>query len=181
MLKFDNLYKDFYDVVLKYMKSKISKDVQRAEELTQDIFMSIHQNLDSYNSDKGQVSTWVFTIVNNTLIDYYRKRKIETVSIFNNLEASGAIEADSDDMFRTDVMAKISHDETPEDVIVRAETRTKMLNVLKSMPKRYKRHFNLHYNHQMKYEDIAKRVGEPLNTVKSKMKSAKEFFTVNYQ
>ena len=181
MLNFDKIYDDFYTVVLNYMKSRMSKDIQKAEELTQDIFMKIHLKLDKYNSEDGKISTWIFTIANNTLIDYYRKRKLETVSIFNSLQKSGSIEFDGDGLLRTDVMSKVSNIETPEDVMLRSEAKQKMVNVLLSMPKRYRRHFNLHYNHQMKYEDIAARVNEPINTVKSKMKSAKEYFTLNYK
>ena len=51
----------------------------QAEELTHEVFMKIWQKAASYNPDKAKVSTWIFTIVRNSRIDFLRKKRIEEV------------------------------------------------------------------------------------------------------
>jgi RNA polymerase sigma-70 factor (ECF subfamily) len=57
-----------------------------AEELTHEVFIRIWQKAASYNPEKAQVSTWIFTIVRNLKIDYLRKKKIVTVDEESTIE-----------------------------------------------------------------------------------------------
>lgn len=43
-----------------------------AEELTQDIFIKVYQNISSYDHQKASLATWVFTIAHNTCINSLR-------------------------------------------------------------------------------------------------------------
>ncbi len=52
----------------------------KAEELTHEVFIKIWQKAASYNPAKAKVSTWIFTIVRNSRIDYLRKKKIDEVN-----------------------------------------------------------------------------------------------------
>lgn len=53
---------------------------RQAEELTHEVFIKIWQKAGSYNSEKANVSTWIFTIVRNLRIDYLRRRRLDEVS-----------------------------------------------------------------------------------------------------
>jgi RNA polymerase sigma-70 factor, ECF subfamily len=53
---------------------------QRAEELTQEVFIKVWQKAKTYQPEKAQVSTWIFTIVRNMRIDILRKKKLDEVS-----------------------------------------------------------------------------------------------------
>ena len=50
-----------------------------SEEMTHEVFMKVWQKASSYKPDKAKVSTWIFTIVRNTRIDYLRKKRIDEV------------------------------------------------------------------------------------------------------
>lgn len=52
----------------------------QAEELAHEVFLRIWQKAPSYQAEKAQVSTWIFTIVRNLRIDYLRKKRINEVS-----------------------------------------------------------------------------------------------------
>ena len=52
----------------------------KAEELMHEVFIKIWQKAASYNPEKAKVSTWIFTIVRNSRIDYLRKKKIDEVN-----------------------------------------------------------------------------------------------------
>jgi RNA polymerase sigma-70 factor (ECF subfamily) len=48
-----------------------------AEELTQDIFLKVYQNLASFRADSGSLQSWILRVGRNLAIDYYRAHKKE--------------------------------------------------------------------------------------------------------
>lgn len=56
-----------------FVKIRVSNNYH-VEELVQEIFIKIHKNIDKLK-DNTKLSSWVFTICRNTVIDYYRKNK----------------------------------------------------------------------------------------------------------
>ena len=40
--------------------------------------MKVVENIDKFDEQKASFSTWIYTIARNTVIDYYRKAKIES-------------------------------------------------------------------------------------------------------
>lgn len=79
----DELYNDYHLKVLRYIQSKVN-DYYLAEDICSDVFVKIYEKLDTYDSNKAGLSTWIFTIVRNKLIDYYRTRKV-TVEVPEDL------------------------------------------------------------------------------------------------
>jgi RNA polymerase sigma-70 factor (ECF subfamily) len=45
---------------------------QLTEDLTSTVFEKALVNFESYSSDRAALSTWIFSIARNTIIDYYR-------------------------------------------------------------------------------------------------------------
>ena len=72
-LSFEQIYNQFKGDVFNFMKYKIKNNAD-AEELTNDVFIKAFSNLSGFNPELSQIKTWVFTIVKNTIIDYYRTR-----------------------------------------------------------------------------------------------------------
>ena len=48
-----------------------------AEELTQDIFLKVYQNLPSFHPETGSLKSWILRVGRNLIIDYYRAHKKE--------------------------------------------------------------------------------------------------------
>jgi len=57
-----------------------------AEELTHEVFIKVWQKAASYNPEKANVSTWIFTIVRNLRIDYLRRKRLTEVSDEDTVE-----------------------------------------------------------------------------------------------
>ena len=49
--------------------------VDEAEDLTQETFVKVYQNLDRYREADGSFPTWLMTVARNQAIDHYRRRK----------------------------------------------------------------------------------------------------------
>ena len=54
---------------------RILTDAVSAEEVTQDVFMSVWRRGATYTSKKGKFTTWLFSIAHNRTIDELRKRR----------------------------------------------------------------------------------------------------------
>lgn len=77
------IYEDYHMKVLRYIQGQVN-DYYLAEDLCSDVFVKVYEKLESFNEKKASISTWIFTITRNTLIDYYRTRKV-TSEIPENL------------------------------------------------------------------------------------------------
>jgi RNA polymerase sigma-70 factor (ECF subfamily) len=61
-------------ISLKLSKS-LNFDSETANDLMMEVFTKIHLKLDLYSSKEGALSTWIYTITKNTLIDHIKKDK----------------------------------------------------------------------------------------------------------
>lgn len=68
----ENLYSSFYPKVERYVKSRV-KNAGDTEDIISDIFEKALRAFDSYDSKKASLSTWMYTITRNTVLDYYRR------------------------------------------------------------------------------------------------------------
>lgn len=70
-----------YEVtILKFIYSMI-KDKEASEDITQEVFMTVYNKLDTFN-DRYKFSNWILRIAKNKCIDYVRKyRKIHEENI----------------------------------------------------------------------------------------------------
>jgi RNA polymerase sigma-70 factor, ECF subfamily len=61
-----------------------------AEDLSQDVFLKVHRNLDNFDSGKGSFQTWLTTLARNLLVDHFRRSRQDraTDSIDANWEGS---------------------------------------------------------------------------------------------
>ena len=69
---FETLYRFFYPRVRSYMR-KATKDAAAAEELTQEALTIVWRKASQFDSQRGQASTWIFTIARNLRIDALRR------------------------------------------------------------------------------------------------------------
>ncbi len=61
-----------------------------AEDLSQDVFLKVHRNLENFDSAKGSFQTWLTTLARNLLVDHFRRSRQEraTDSLDANWEGS---------------------------------------------------------------------------------------------
>ena len=72
----------------------IAARVQRradAEDLCEEVFEKVFRKLSEYDRGKAALSTWIFTITRNTVIDHYRKNK-PTEEIDENIPSDSAVD-----------------------------------------------------------------------------------------
>ena len=72
--EFDEVYHRYRDKVMGYIIARVNNRAD-AEDLCSDVFEKVFRRMDSYAQHRSSISTWIYTITHNTVIDYYRKTR----------------------------------------------------------------------------------------------------------
>lgn len=73
MSNFEKIYKYYVDDIYKYVFS-LCRNVQIAEDITQETFFKAMKNINSFNGS-CKMSVWLCQIAKNTYFNYYNKEK----------------------------------------------------------------------------------------------------------
>ena len=143
--------KSVYRFCLRYTGS--SED---AEDAAQEAFLKAWRNLGRYDSGKP-FKTWLFAIAKNSATDLMRKRKSVT---FSMLDSGGA----PDSSF-SDTLA--DPEDLPDEVFARSALAQEVQTAMSSLKARERTILSLRYEEGESFEDIARILSIPANTVRS--------------
>jgi RNA polymerase sigma-70 factor (ECF subfamily) len=73
-LAIQDIYEEFRPRILRYVAGLVGD--QEAEDLTQEIFVRVHQALDGFRGE-AKPSTWLFRIATNAALDRLRNRPFQ--------------------------------------------------------------------------------------------------------
>lgn len=159
---YDQYSPALYGVVL-----KIVRDDELAQDLVQDIFIKIWKNLDSYDSDKGRLFTWLLNIARNTAIDSLRSKRSS-----QQAGTVGAIHPDSDSVH---IIDRQHHTNQPSTDTIG------MRQLVEQLRPERKQLIDLVYFEGYTHEEAAEALNLPIGTVKTRVRSAlqelKKIFT----
>lgn len=161
MITFNKVYNDHHQSIFNWINSKI-RNVETSEELANDVFMKVHNNIESYDSEISKVTTWVYNIAKNVLIDHLRKKKLPTNSISDMTDDEG-----NEMVFFTD--GKDAHS-----TMVNSELGDAINNAMSDLPETYKPVANLFFIQEKSHDEIVNLLDIPLGTVKGYIHRAKE-------
>lgn len=73
-LDIEQIYTEYYGKVMGYIRARVRGKAD-AEDLCAEVFEKIQRKLGDYDQTKAGVSTWIFTITRNTVIDSFRRKR----------------------------------------------------------------------------------------------------------
>jgi len=139
---------------------RMVRDRETAEDLAQETFIKVLNNLDRY-SPEFKFSSWLFKIANNLTIDHLRRRRIDTISI------EGAPDAVTVESARATSIAVVSQDQSPLEELESRELGTAIEAAIAGLRPEYRACILLRHVEDRSYEEIAEIVKLPLGTVKT--------------
>ncbi len=74
MESFDSIYEEYLPKIYRYIYHRTGHK-QLAEDLTSTTFLKVIKNLDTFDASKSSLSTWLYTVARNTMIDHMRTNK----------------------------------------------------------------------------------------------------------
>ena len=132
------------------------------EDLAIATFSKAFDKLESYN-DSFAFSTWIQTIANNTLIDFYRKKEQKTVSIDE--------EKDDEESPGLDI---IDGGLDPEDNLIQKQKNKHIASLVHRLKPHYRELIIMRYLDELSYDEIANKLEMPLGSVKAKLFRARD-------
>lgn len=131
-----------------------------AEDLTQDVFLKAYRNAAKFNHD-STLSTWIYRITRNTVIDALRKKKLRSVfmGFWPGVE-DGGVEPE--------------HPDTDSDTYENQETINLVRLAIASLPERYRTIIVWREIEDLPYSQISEITGESEGTLKSRLFYAKK-------
>jgi RNA polymerase sigma-70 factor (ECF subfamily) len=155
-----NLDRDAFSTLFDLLAPKVKALLMRrgldsaaAEDVMQDVMISVWTKAGLYDATRGSLQGWVFTIARNALIDRVRRRKPD-ISI---------------DMIEWD---PADETEDSEERMLREERASQLKGAMKAVPADQLAVLQLAYQEELTQTEIAARLGLPLGTVKSRMRLA---------
>lgn len=159
---FKTLYTKYYPKLI-YFTSKICQDVQKAEDISTESFMVALDKIETYEQEKSQFSTWLFTIARNLSL---QDKKQETKKI------SLDVEYDDEGTTLKDFIEDVDSTEYIHDIYaMKADVMKKHINSLKEP---YKTVILMREIDRMAYKDIADLLGKNLSTIKSQIRNGRQ-------
>ncbi len=151
----------FQELMHRYMRHifhfarQYAKTSEDADDIAQDTFYKVWKYIKKYTKNRS-FKPWLYTIARNTALDFLKKKKAIVFSDIDDLE---------NDLHFTDTL----EDPAPlaSEVFENAAFIKKLQAALGTIHPDHRAILLLHYRENMTFDEIAKIVGRPMNTVKS--------------
>ena len=141
---------DRYSSIIYSVALRVLGDTGAAEDVLQEVFMQLWRNPASFDAARGKLAPWLAVIARNRAIDLLRKRRPE-----NDVD---------------DIIVSVEPDLAAE--AARSRAMEKVRAVLGEMPASQRSAVEMAYFQGMTHTEIAKKTGEPLGTIKTRIRTA---------
>ncbi len=133
-----------YGVALRVLGNTMS-----AEDVLQEVFLQLWRNPQAFDPDRGRLAPWLAVIARNRAIDLLRKRPME------------------DDIEELPISTGVNlEDEAAERMAI-----SQIRAVLGQLPQEQRRALEMAFFEGMTHTEIAAKTGDPLGTIKTRIRS----------
>jgi RNA polymerase sigma-70 factor, ECF subfamily len=161
---FEMIIRRYQQPVVNYV-GRMVRERELALDISQDVFLKAYAALASYRP-QYKFSTWLFKIASNYLIDFWRKKKIATVSIDQPLGGDGGEDGPT--------LQVAAEDPSVERRYELGELRGRLEAAIGRLPEALRELFVWRHVNGLSYEEMAEIKGIPVGTVKNRVFQAKE-------
>jgi len=133
------------------LKQKINGET--AEDLTQEVMVTLWQKAHMFDPAKARLSTWMFRIARNKFIDKVRRQKYIEVDVDDHIQAMEAPE-------KTDT------------AVIQNQGRARIMSAMDVLKPELRSIIELSFYQDLSHSQISEQLGLPLGTVKSRMRIA---------
>ncbi len=145
----------FWVDVFSFIMKKV-KDEYVADELTVSVFSKILSKLDLYDPN-FQFKTWILTIAQNSIIDYWRRRARENEDSTANF-----------DDFKNHLAL------SPEELLISEEDQRQILNIIETLDAKYQEIIHLRFFEEKSIKEVAEELDITVANAKVRIMRAKK-------
>ncbi|UCH66685.1 MAG: RNA polymerase sigma factor SigZ [Ignavibacterium sp.] len=125
-------------------------DASVVDDILQDVFIKIHSNVHNLKEEQ-KIRGWIYQIARNSIIDYYRKRKIDQQGL--------------DDSYGYEMMTDVDPDQ---------EIASGLEDMVKELPPIYAEALLLTEFKGLKQKELANKIGLSISAVKNRVQRARQ-------
>lgn len=149
---FEYLFARYKDALMHLFEQRLDEKTM-ASDLLQETFIKVYLHINDY-SKAYTFGQWVYSIARNTLVDHLRRKSGDVLL---------------DERFR----APLATTPSPEESVIINQTRTHFYNALEELSPEYRQVIEMRFIEEYSYEEIAEKLGRPLNTIKTQIRRAR--------
>lgn len=143
-----------YQLPLYAYVHELVRDEQTSLDIVQETFINASRHLAGLRDD-AKFGSWLFGIAHQKVVQHWRKRRLDTVSLDDT----------NSDYF--------PDDDRPDEWLIRKEQEAAFMKFVSQLPEAQRAVLLLHFIEDFSLEEIASITESPLGTVKSRMHYAK--------
>ena len=149
---FEYLFTRYRDALMRLFEQRLEEKTM-ASDLLQETFIKVYLHINDY-SKSYTFGQWIYSIARNTLIDHLRRKSGDVLL---------------DERFR----APLATTPSPEESVIINQTRAHFYNALEELSPEYRQVIEMRFLEEYSYEEIAEKLGRPLNTIKTQIRRAR--------
>jgi len=140
---------DRYSGVVYGVALRVLANTTAAEDVVQEVFLQLWRNPQAFDADRGRLAPWLAVIARNRAIDHLRKRPPE--DDIDELPISTGVDLESDSAQKLAI--------------------ERVRGVLAQLPQEQRKTLEMAFFEGMTHTEIAGKTGEPLGTVKTRIRT----------
>ncbi len=157
------LYREYAPKLRRFLVAKLPNE-KDAEDLLQEVFLSVFDSLPTYRGDAALLS-WMYAIARHEVADFYRKRYVREL-----VERTGPL---FEELLETV--------ETPERVWDKSKVRARFVAAYRSLQQSHQDILSYRYELSMSVKEIATKMKLSFKATESLLYRARSAFAVAYQ
>ena len=158
------LWNHLHDRLHRFICSRLP-DEDDAEDILQDVFLRIHDRIDTVR-DVQKLESWIYQIARNSIVDYYRRRR-SLVSLSDLPDGSES------ELGEASVGPGPEDKDADEDPIVQSLT-ADIREIVQSLPEPYREALLLTEDQGLSQKELAEQLGISLSGAKSRVQRARQ-------
>jgi RNA polymerase sigma-70 factor (ECF subfamily) len=143
----------YYAPRVKSYLMRLGADNAQAEEIAQDVMVTIWRKATLFDRKQASVSTWIFRVARNRRIDVFRRTKRPDLDPEEEMILPSGVEA-------------------PDARVETMETEVRVREAMKGLPEEQLQLLRLAFYEGLSHREIADKLDVPLGTVKSRIRLA---------
>ena len=145
---------DRYASLLSSLLNRILRDTQASEEILQDVFYQLWRNAAQFDPARGSLPGWLAVIARNRAISRLRRHN----------------PSEGEELLETTVIVPANL----ENALAQQQLLGRVKSALENLPSEQRTAVELAYFEGLTHSEIASKTGDPLGTVKTRIRSAVE-------
>ena len=161
--KIGKTYEEEHDRLLGYIRKRIPENYE-AEDILHDVFYQLTRGFNELSRIEN-LTSWIYTVANNKIIDGFRKKKTRSVDVTSREKSS-----EDGPLSLEEILPDLS--DRPEDVELKQIIWETIDRTLEELPDEQSEVFVMHEFEDMSFNEISKSTGVGVNTLISRKRYA---------